>query len=80
MTICTFSYPLALEGIHARVAYEPDGGPIMQVDLYSNAETARKGGTTGLLAEDCHRQMTMAQLQKICERVSEHESNLAVRS
>jgi hypothetical protein len=68
--------PLAF-GACARVEFDPDGGPVTQVDIYSDEHTARMGKRGGLLGEDIWGELTEAQRQMLNLAVSQHECKVA---
>jgi hypothetical protein len=66
--------PLAF-GACARVAFDLDG-PVTQVDIYRDAQTARAGGRQGLLGEDIQNELTETQRQMILLAVSHYEGRV----
>ncbi len=68
--------PLAF-GACARVEFEPDGGPVAQVDIYRDEHTARAGKREGLLGEDVWEELAEAQRHMINLGVSEYECKVA---
>jgi hypothetical protein len=67
--------PLAF-GACARVEFEPDGGPVAQVDIYSDEHTARAGKRGGLLGEDVWEELAETQRHMILLAVSHYEGRV----
>ncbi len=71
MKVCVFhALCTYLPSAHFRVAYIPDGGELLGVDLYRDALSAYAGRIDGLLGEDMQLEMSDEQLRVLGRRVS----------